>query len=219
MWTKICGIRDLDTALAVVDAGADAIGLNFFARSPRSVAPADAAAIVRALPEAVESVGLFVNHSVSDVQQTVECCKLTMVQIHGDEPPEFLAELQSRLPDLRLLRAFRIGADGCSPVADYLAECRRLKVSLAGCLADARVTGSFGGTGHTLPWDLLVEQYDSAGWPRLVLAGGLTPENVARAIEVAAPWGVDTASGVESVPGVKDLDRVRRFIASAKERA
>ena len=138
------------------------------------------------------------------------------MQLHGDETPEFLAELKSRCPNLKMLRAFRVGNEGCREVAEYLAECRKLGVCLAGCLIDSRVTGSYGGTGHTAPWDLLADQYDSARWPRLILAGGVTPDNVAEAIQVTAPYGVDVASGVESAKAVKDLELVKRFIAAAR---
>ena len=216
MWIKVCGIRDVATATAIAQFGADAIGLNFFAKSPRSIDRATAIAIVQSLPTHVEAVGLFVNHAIEDVLETAAQCQLRTVQIHGDEPPEFLAQLQAARPDLKVLRAFRIGDEGCRDVATYLAECALLRVCLAGCLIDARVTGEYGGTGHRAPWDLVADQYDPARWPRLILAGGLTPTNVAQAIEKTVPFGVDVASGVESAPGVKDLDLVQRFVSAAR---
>ena len=216
MWIKVCGIRDVGTAMAIAGFGVDAIGLNFFAKSPRSVDRATASAIVNALPTAVEAVGLFVNHAIGDVLETASECGLKTVQLHGDEPPEFLAQLQAACPELKLLRAFRIGAEGCREVATYLTECARLRVCLAGCLIDARVTGEYGGTGQTAPWDLIADQYDPARWPKLILAGGLTPTNVAQAIEKTAPYGVDVASGVESAPGVTDLELVQRLISEAR---
>ena len=216
MWIKVCGIRDVGTALAIARFGADAIGLNFFTKSPRSIDRARAIEIVNALPTTVEAVGLFVNHAIDDVLETAAECGLNTVQIHGDEPPEFLAQLQAARPDLKVLRAFRIGDEGCRDVATYLAECARLRVCLSGCLIDARVTGEYGGTGQTAPWDLVADQYDPARWPRLILAGGLTGTNVAQAIEKTVPYGVDVASGVESAPGVKDLDLVQRFISATR---
>jgi len=216
MWVKICGICDRTTADQVADLHPDAIGLNFYAQTPRRIDPRTAAQIVDSLPESIEPVGLFVNHSLDEVIERTEQCSITTVQLHGDETPEFLAELKARCPELKLLRALRVGDEGCGAVADYLAECRTLGVCLAGCLIDARVAGSYGGTGHTAPWDLLADQYDSARWPRLIVAGGLTPDNVADAIRVTAPYGVDVASGVESAKAVKDLELVKRFIAAAR---
>lgn len=216
MWIKICGLRDKETALAVAQLGADAVGLNFYAKSPRVVSREVAQAIAAALPDHVESVGLFVNHSLDDVLMTAATCGLDTVQLHGDESPELLRQLQEANPTLKLLRAFRVGSEGCQEVAEYLAECRRLGVCLSGCLIDAKVEGSYGGTGHTAPWDLLADQYDAARWPRLILAGGLDLSNVATAIARTLPFGVDVASGVESQPGLKDLSLVRRFIEAAR---
>ncbi|MBI1310972.1 N-(5'-phosphoribosyl)anthranilate isomerase [bacterium] len=216
MWVKVCGIRDLVTAQRVCDLGADAIGLNFFAPSPRCVDRSVAHEIAQAIGNSVELVGLFVNHDLTDVLATVADCRFRTVQLHGNETPEYLAELTSQRPDLRLLRAFRIDESGCGAVAEYLVECERLNVRLGGCLIDAHVSGEYGGTGKTAPWDLLADQYDAARWPRLIVAGGLTPANVAEAIRVTRPFGVDVASGVESARGVKDLDLVRKFIVAAR---
>lgn len=217
MWVKICGIRDVETTLRVMEAGADAIGLNFFEKTPRFVGREIAAAIVREVADAVEVVGLFVNHGLNEVIDTVETCSIDMVQIHGDESPDFLAELQTRRPELKLLRAFRVDSSGCGEMNEYLDECRRLDVCLAGCVVDSRVEGQYGGTGHTAPWDLLADQYDSARQPRLIVAGGLTPSNVAEAIRVTLPFGVDVAGGVESEKAVKDLELVRQFIKAARQ--
>ncbi len=216
MWVKVCGIRDVETAQRVCELGADAIGLNFFAPSPRCVDRAVAREIAQQLGDSVESIGLFVNHELNEVLSTIDECGLATVQIHGDETPEFLADLTSQRPDLKLLRAFRVDASGCGRIAEYLADCARLNVNIAGCLVDSHVEGEYGGTGHTAPWGLLADQYDRDNWPPLIVAGGLTPANVADAIRVTQPFGVDTASGVESTRGVKDLDLVRDFIAAAK---
>ncbi len=216
MWIKVCGIRDLPTAQSVAELGPDAIGLNFFSKSPRFVDLATAKEIAANLPPSVESIGLFVNHELHDVLDTATHCGLKAVQIHGDEPPEFLAQLKAEQPSLKVLRAFRIGSEGCRDVAKYLEECRRLQVCISGCLIDARVDGVYGGTGHTAPWDLIADQYDSARWPHLIVAGGLNPANVAEAISKTLPFGVDVASGVESAPGTKDLSLVQRFIAAAR---
>lgn len=217
MWVKICGIRDVATAEQIISLGPDAIGLNFFVRSPRCVDRSVAAEIAGVLPVEIESVGLFVNHELSEVRDTVEQCGLSMIQLHGDEPPEFLADLKTCSSAVKILRAFRVDHSGLADVAEYLAECRKLGVCLAGCLIDARVDGEYGGTGHTAPWDLLADHYDAARWPRLVLAGGLQPGNVADAICATRPFGVDVASGVESERGVKDLALVKDFIRAARQ--
>lgn len=217
MWVKICGIRDVETAGHIISLKPDAVGLNFFEKSPRCVDRAVASEISRLLPASIESVGLFVNHELNDVLDTAQQCGLTMIQLHGDEPPEFLAELKGCISDVRILRAFRVDDRGLADVADYLAECRKLNVCLAGCLIDARVDGEYGGTGHAAPWDLLADQYDAARWPRLIVAGGLHPGNLADAIRVTSPFGVDVASGVESERGVKDLTLVRDFIQAARQ--
>ena len=214
MWTKICGIRDPETALEVVQAGADAIGLNFYAKSPRSITPAQAARIVDALPPDATAIGLFVNHSLEEVRAIALQCRLTTIQLHGDEPPQFLAGLR----EFRVIRAFRMGPPGLAPLEEYLHHCRSHDALPHACVIDAHVTGAYGGTGKTVPWDRLREEY-RAEWPRLILAGGLNPDNVAHAVQLVHPWGVDTASGVETSPGVKDLARVRQFIAAARERA
>ncbi len=217
MWTKICGIRDLETAAKIAALKPDAIGLNFFVKSPRRVDVETAVKISEALPSDIERVGLFVNHSNEDVLQICRECSLGTAQLHGDETPEFLAELQTADSDLKLLRAFRVDADsGCAEIEEFLARCEVLGVTLDGCLVDSRVEGEYGGTGHSAPWDLLRGQYDSRRWPRLILAGGLTPDNVADAICIVSPVGVDVASGVESSRGVKDLNLVADFIEAAR---
>jgi phosphoribosylanthranilate isomerase len=211
MWIKICGIRDVATAREISRLQPDAIGLNFYARSPR-VVPADVAAeIARALPDEVAAVGVFVNHSRLEIEELCRHCNLDFVQLHGDEPPEFIAELQPR----RVIRAFRVGPEGCVDVAVYLGRCRELGALPAACLIDSRVDGLYGGSGQTVAWDLLQREYPLADWPPLILAGGLYPGNIAAAVQAVRPWGVDVASGVESSPAVKDLRLVEKFLAGA----
>lgn len=217
MWVKICGVRDVDTADQVRALGPDAVGLNFFEKSPRCVERSVAAEISSILPAGIESVGLFVNHELNDVLDTAQQCGLSMIQLHGDEPPKFLADLKSQNSSAKILRAFRVDDSGLAEVAEYLNECRSLGVCLAGCLIDARVEGEYGGTGHTAPWDLLADHYDADRWPRLIVAGGLHPGNLAEAIRVTRPFGVDVASGVESERGVKDLALVKQFIQIARQ--
>ncbi|MEX0715943.1 MAG: phosphoribosylanthranilate isomerase [Planctomycetaceae bacterium] len=217
MWVKICGVRDEATAEFVSAAAPDAIGLNFHPPSPRCVEVETAARIVRVVPKSIAIVGVFVNASADDVLETCAACGIEWIQLHGDERPPLLAELKRRRPDLRLIRAFRFGADGLAPLVADLDECARLDAVPEACLIDAHVPGSYGGTGRTVAWDALAGALAAQPLPaRLILAGGLTAENVADSIAAVRPWGVDVAGGVESSPGVKDADRVTRFLAAAR---
>ena len=212
MWIKICGIRDLGSAQAVAQAGADAFGLNFYAKSPRVVSPAIAAEIVAFISDSIKPIGVFVDHSVDEVRAICRQCKLRTIQLHGDEPPEQLVELAS---DFRVIRAFRVGEEGLNAAGEYLAACQRLGTLPWACLIDANVQGSFGGTGRTAPWEIIRREYKTPGWPPLILAGGLRPDNVSDAIAVVGPWGVDVAGGVESSVACKDVALVRQFVVHA----
>ncbi len=229
-WIKICGIRDVATAVETAVPGVSAIGLNFFEKSVRHVRHDVAQEIgwrfatlaehwasrqLAISPSSPMTVGLFVNHSLETISQFVSMVGLGAIQLHGDESPEFLRELHQKHPQQRLIKAFRVG-DSLTPIAEFLEECRQLNVPLAGCLLDAKVDGAFGGTGKVAPWELIANDYDRANWPPLILAGGLTAENVAEAIQTVQPFGVDTASGVESSPGVKDTKLLARFVAEAR---
>lgn len=212
MWIKICGVRDVATAELIAAAGADAIGLNFYPRSSRYVTPAAAEEIVRCLPSHVEPIGLFVNASTADIRCTAKQCGLRTLQLHGDEPPEMLAELS----DYALLRAFRVGIEGLAELDAYLDRLLELGVSLRGCLVDAKVKGAYGGTGQRAPWELLAGEWTRRQRPPLILAGGLTASNVAEAVRMCAPWGVDVAGGVEAAPAVKDPRLIRAFCENAR---
>jgi phosphoribosylanthranilate isomerase len=214
MWIKICGIRDVQSAQAAAQAGADAIGLNFYAQSPRVVTPAIAAEIVASRAATIEPIGVFVNHSVDEVRVICRKCGLRTIQLHGDEPPEQLVELAD---EFRVIRAFRIGEEGLKSASAFLGACQRLGALPWACLIDANVPGSFGGTGHTAPWDIIRREYKTAEWPPLILAGGLRPENISTAIATVGPWGVDVAGGVESSVACKDIALVRQFVKNARE--
>ncbi len=216
MWVKVCGIRDRKTARDLAEIGVDAIGLNFYSASPRVVEADEALEISKILPSEVVKVGVFVNHSISDVETLATQCRLDFVQLHGDETPAYFAEIQRRLPRIRLIRAWRMSSDGLEGLKIFLDECRRQQLDLAACLVDAHVAGVFGGSGKTVPWKQLASEYRRDEWPPLILAGGLTPDNIAEAISSVHPWGVDVASGVESAPAVKDQKRVRQFLLNAK---
>lgn len=197
---KICGITSLADAHVAVEAGADALGLNFWSGSVRRVSEAVAAQITEALRDRVLLVGVFVNASAAEVTRLRDGLGLGCVQLHGDEPPELLAQF---LP--HAYKAVRVrGADVSAEVARFGGE---------HVLLDAYVKGMPGGTGATFDWSL-AEQI--ARQRKLTLAGGLTPDNVADAVRSVRPYCVDTASGVESAPGVKDAALVRAFIARAK---
>jgi phosphoribosylanthranilate isomerase len=210
--TKICGITSVEDALAVAQAGADAIGLNFYARSPRYVTATGAADILKALPAGISKVGLFVDTPASDVCRLFDQLRLDLIQLHGDQPPEFLPQLGQR----PVMRAFRVGPEGLRPVAAYLDRCRELGNAIAMTLIDSLVVGEYGGTGMVADWSVAQAYRAEAGAPPLVLAGGLTPENVAAAIRTVRPAAVDVASGVESQPGRKDPARVEAFIQAAR---
>ena len=236
MWIKICGIRDPATASAVAALNPDAIGLNFFARSARCLPVEAAAQIVNELPESVEPVGVFVDPEIDDFRRICAACGLRTVQLHGNESPERLRALTDALPHISIVRAFRLSesppADdgaaepGSGPPSDshsadlgwverYCRRCEELGIPLVACLVEGYTLGEFGGTGHPAPWAMLRERWGE-NRPPLILAGGLTPDNVAAAIHAVRPWGVDVASGVESARGVKDIARVARFIERAR---
>lgn len=200
---KICGITNLEDALMAIDAGADALGFVFFKESPRHVFPEQAAAIIRHLPPFVQIVGLFVNESIATVNELVDQCGLDVVQLHGDETPDFCAAVRRRV-----IKAFRIKNITClEPMKDFRA---------AAFLLDAWSPTAHGGTGRTFNWEVATCAAQSN---RIILAGGLTVDNVAAAIAQVRPYGVDVSSGVESAPGQKDAEKVREFIRRAKEAA
>ncbi len=197
---KICGITRLDDGLAAVRLGADALGFNFWPRSKRYLPPSDARAIVRRLPAFVTAVGIFVDPTREEVLRAADASGVAVAQLHGDEPPDFCASLP-----LPVLKGIRV-ADGHS-----LAQLASYEVQ--GFVLDAPSEG-YGGSGATFDWSLVAE---AAKELPIVLAGGLTPENVAEAVRAVRPWGVDVASGVESAPGVKDHAKLALFIQRAKE--
>jgi phosphoribosylanthranilate isomerase len=197
---KICGNVTLKDTMAAVEAGADAVGFVFHAKSPRGVSPKAVAAIVSHLPPLVTSVGVFVNEKADVVRQIVSDCGLAYAQLHGDESPQYCAEL--RVPVLKGIRVR--GCEDVSALASY-----RVKA----ILLDAYVEGLAGGTGATFDWSLAVE---AKAWGPIILAGGLTPDNVAEAISHVQPYGVDVSSGVEAAPGMKDHAKVRAFVENVK---
>lgn len=208
---KICGITNQADAIASADAGADAIGLNFYRESPRFVELSRARDIARSLPPAVTKVGVFVNADLDEVRRTCDEVMLDAIQLHGDEPPEFLAQLTSP----SVIRAFRPSRDGMEPVRDYLERCQALNCLPCRVLFDGYHAKQFGGTGVMGDWEMIANHRAILGGIELILAGGLSARNVAAAVMRVRPDAVDTASGVESSPGVKDPIRIRVFVAEA----
>jgi phosphoribosylanthranilate isomerase len=204
---KICGLRTIEHALAAADAGADMLGL-VFAASRRQVSPEQAAMIaeaVRATPRArrVTIIGLFVNEAPERMLATVRQCSLDAIQLSGDEA----SEVAGRLPGVALFKAIRL--DGASSETGWLEASQAPDVRL---LIDAHVPGSYGGAGVLADWSRAAEL---ARLRSIVLAGGLTPENVGAAIRQVHPWGVDVSSGVET-NGIKDAAKIRAFVAAAR---
>ena len=219
MWTKICGVTTTESARAVRDAGASAVGLNFFSGSKRFVSVSAAAEIAKVIRiQSTENsvpdiVGVFVNSQVADIVRTSDEVGLTAVQFHGDETQDLICRLHEMRPDLSIIRALRVSLEQLDEHLRTLDDLQQ-RVPLAACLLDAFVAGEFGGTGMTV--DLRIPAlYLQRPRPRLILAGGLTPENVAGIVEQANPWGVDTASGVEKAPGIKHPDRCAAFVHEA----
>ncbi len=205
---KICGIRDIATACAAADTGAHWIGLVFVAKSPRFVTPQQALAIVDALPRSVEPVGLFVDAHADQIRTTSQTAGIQTVQLHGHEPISILDALQ----DLRVIKALPYAEDlvaksgpwQTSPVTQAL-------------LIDTPSTGELtGGSGVAFNWQELAGKMGQFGKP-VILAGGLTPENVGEAIRVVRPYAVDVSSGVESSRGVKDVGLIKAFCEAVRQ--
>jgi phosphoribosylanthranilate isomerase len=200
---KICGITNAADALAAIDAGANLLGFNFYAKSPRRISKAEAAKIRTQLPKKIEAVGIFVNSSPADVVGLHKSLKLDAVQLHGDEPPETVAEIAE---SVQVIKAFRVEEDFPLATLDEYPWAFAF-------LFDAAHTGQYGGTGHATDWDAARQ---AALTHRIILAGGLKVENVAAAVRIVRPYAVDVASGVESKPGKKDHGRLREFIQEVR---
>ncbi len=211
MWVKICGWNDLEVLRESLALGTpDAIGLNFFKKSPRVVNRLKAREMRRMLPASVETVGVFVNHTPAEIRKIVTDVGLTHVQLHGDESPAIAWLLR----DLSLIRVYRLKTPSLDPIKQDLAALAARRIRPWACLVDAWHPAEYGGTGQVAPWTALTEW--KAEWPRLILAGGLTPDNVAEACRVVRPFGVDTASGVESERGRKSPKLVQAFLTAAR---
>ena len=203
MFVKICGITNSEDALAAADAGADALGFNFYRSSPRFIEPATARAIIDQLPSAVLAVGVFVNeHDPETVARIADEAGVSAIQLHGDESPEYCRALDPRY----IIKVLRVDGSFRPPDATvYQTEAIML---------DAFDREMRGGTGRVIDWSIAADTRQLV--KKLFLSGGLSPENVANAIAVVRPYGVDACSRLESAPGRKDSKRVRSFIAAAR---
>lgn len=195
---KICGVRSLEEAEAAVNAGADALGFNFWPQSPRYVTPRAAKAVIDGLSPIVSFVGVFVNDEAKRIAEIATDLHLNAVQLHGDESPEFCESLAS----IKTIKAIRVGQDFDLNVIKRFSVCM--------VLLDSSIKGSYGGTGQRFDWRIAIEAKQLA---RIILAGGLNTENVWDAITHVRPAAIDVCSGVEVEPGRKDLDKLRRFMA------
>lgn len=217
LWIKICGNTSLEDALIASEAGADAVGF-VFAPSPRQVTLVDVAEIVSHLPPAVEKIGVFVDSDFEEIESTVIACGLTGAQLHFESNPELPARLRERFgPGLRILRVIHFDPGAVERAALFVQD-----RNVDAVLVDSRTATAVGGTGMAFDWreahKALFQNADVQKL-RMVAAGGLTLANVAEAIRILQPWGVDVVSGVEDTPGRKDPAKVREFITSARAAA
>lgn len=199
--SKICGITRMEDALAAVEAGADAIGFVFYAKSPRAVTVQQARAIIAGLPPFVTIVGLFVNASACELNETLDAVPLDLLQFHGDETPEECAGYHR--PYIKALRV-KAGDDIAASCAAY--------AGASGILLDAYVEGIPGGTGEAFDWSLIPQGLSKP----IILAGGLCADNVAQAIAQVRPYAVDVSGGVEQAKGIKDSGKIHAFMQAVR---
>ena len=199
MWIKICANTNLADALAAAEAGADAVGF-VFASSPRRIVPEAAGAITEQLPPSVEKIGVFLNEPLPSLLAAIEQAHLTGAQLHGNESADYISELRRELPVLKIIKGLSPGESAAGFASDFI-------------LVDSGTAGSRGGTGKTFDWNAYAAWLRQINQP-VILAGGLTANNVAEAIRILHPFGVDVASGVEATKGMKDHAKLRAFIAA-----
>jgi phosphoribosylanthranilate isomerase len=202
---KICGITNLEDALLSAKFGADALGFNFYEKSPRYIAPEKAREIIEQMPKEILKVGVFVNESLERVCKIAEIAKLDALQLHGEETPEFAAELKAKT-NLEIIKAFRV-SENFQPEGV-------LRYKVDAILLDAYSPKEHGGTGETFDWEIAKKVQDI--FPKMYLAGGLAPENIKKAVEKVKPYAVDSCSRLESKKGVKDSTKVSGFISEVR---
>ena len=201
---KICGITTKEQAVEIAALGVDALGF-VFATSPRKVSQEEARCIISKMPPFISSVGVFVDEELDRIKEIIDYCGLDFVQLHGSESPEFCKALAPRV-----IKAFRIRDE------KELLKLRAYEPWVRGFLLDAWSTKAMGGTGTTFDWSLAKRAATMASKP-VILAGGLTPHNIEDALQQASPWGVDASSGLEAVPGHKDMAKVTEFVRKIRD--
>lgn len=200
LFVKICGITNLEDAQHAITCGADALGFVFYAKSPRFVKPEHATEIIQRLPEHISKIGVFVNSDRKYIHEVTAKAKFSAVQLQGNEGPDDLIDYE-----VSAIKVFRVSKDfDVEVMRNYVVDA---------FLLDTYQKGVYGGTGETFDWHLAVKAKE---YGRIILSGGLTPDNIEAAVRFVQPYGVDVSSGVEASPGKKDPNKVRDFIARAK---
>jgi len=201
---KICGLTNLDDANAAINFGADALGFVFFKESPRYVSPEKAAAIITKLPVFTTTVGVFANENREEILKIVSQTGISVIQLHGEEPPE--ACLLTR----KVIKGIRVKS------LESLEPLKRYQGLASAFLLDTYAPHALGGTGQVFNWDIALE---AKNFGRIILAGGLTPENISEAVRMVRPYAVDVSSGVELEKGIKDHQKMKLFIERARSAA
>ncbi len=197
---KICGITNMEDAMLACEWGADALGFIFYRKSKRYIAPEIARSVISSLPPFITTVGVFVNHSLEEIIAIKDKTAINMVQLHGDETPEFCS-----LVPLKVIKAIR--------VKDNLDVDKVAQYPVQAILFDTYSDAEYGGTGKSFNWEIL---QNISNLSNIILSGGLSPENVAQAISTVKPYAVDVSSGVEESPGKKDHMKLKKFIEAVK---
>lgn len=210
VWIKLCANTSAADAMLAVEAGADAVGF-VFAESPRQVTMAQVAAIAPALPASIEKIGVFAGSNFEEIAGVVESCGLTGVQLHFEGGEDLVGRLRERFGSaIRILHVVHYAADASEKAASLAGN-----KQIDAILVDSRTPAAIGGTGIRFDWDAAASLFATTEM-KMIAAGGLSPVNVAEAIEKLRPWGVDVVSGVEAAPGRKDADKVRAFVENAR---
>ncbi|MFP7753096.1 phosphoribosylanthranilate isomerase [Thermodesulfobacteriota bacterium B35] len=200
---KMCGVTRLEDALAAVEAGVDALGFIFFEKSPRNIDPEEARLIIEALPPLVDTVGVFVDRKRNEVEEIIDFCSLAYAQLHGSESPKYCERLARFASPCQVLKVLRVGRTMDTDQLHAYDE------HVRGYLLDTLASGSMGGTGKVFDWSLI----GGLGLQKpFLLAGGLNEDNILDALATVRPYGVDVNSGVEKRPGIKDHEKIRRFV-------
>lgn len=219
IWVKICGLTTLKDAAAIsaLDDGPDAVGLNFYSMSKRFVTPEQACDLRAELGDSIDVFGVFVNERLENMAEIADRVGLSGVQFHGDESDERVISFSRQHPHLKIIRAYRIAGSDFTAATHSLQVLTAQTENLFAAIIDAFDPNEYGGTGHRINVDAVrdwIQQTEAL--PPIVLAGGLTPDNVADAVSAAKTMGADTASGVESSPGNKEIDLCKSFCVAAR---